>query len=383
MEFDNDRIRKHANKIEIFYWGMLCITAPLVNSLNFFSSDIKIWPLLFLVNMVMLPAYIFYAVIIVPRLLFLNRHRFFTFASFLFLITIHPLLFAVYSLILQFRLSPFEQAYFTYNFITITRECLWVLINMSLAAAIAFIKKGLDERDLLAGLQKENTTSKLKNLRAWLNPHFLFNTLNSIYSLTLQKSDKAPELVVKLSDLMRYLLYECNEEKVTLNKEIEFIQNYIAIEKIRYQADVRFSVEGETAGIMIEPFLLISFIENGFKHAFDNSFTAPFIYITIKAEPGQIVLNVINNTSIDLETQAKRISGSGITNSKSLLELLYRDSYALNIIQTEKEEARKNILRIINARKRLETFYPDSHTLDVILNNNAFTVSLIIKTPAA
>jgi len=126
--------------------------------------------------------------------------------------------------------------------------------------------------------------------------------------------------------------------------------------------------------------LFISFIENGFKHAFNNSYNDAFIYITIKTEPRQIVLNVINNTNIDLETQAKRMSGTGMKNSKSLLELAYPDSYALDIIQTDKEEKRESELRIKNAKKRLEALYPDSHTLDVILSKNAYTVSLIIKT---
>ena len=150
----------------------------------------------------------------------------------------------------------------------------------------------------------------MKYLRSQLNPHFLFNTLNSIYSLSIQKSDKAPEVIVKLADLMRYMIYDCNDDKVPLNKEIEFIENYIAIEKIRHKADVRFSVEGETEGIMIEPFLFISFIENGFKHAFNNSFTDPFIYITIKVNAEQVALSVVNNTNIDIETQAKRIQGN-------------------------------------------------------------------------
>ena len=299
--------------------------------------------------------------------------------SVVYFVTIQVLLFAVYSVILKFPLSPDEQSYFTYNYITIIRECLWTFINMSLAVGIYFIKKALDERAILLGLEKDNKDFKLKYLRAQLNPHFLFNTLNSIYSLSLQKSDKTPEVVVKLADLMRYMIYECNEEKVPLNKEIEFIQNYIEIEKIRYKADVRFTVEGETEGIMIEPFLFISFIENGFKHAFDNTYSNAFIYITIKVETEQIALTVVNNTNIELETQAKRIHGTGITNSKSMLELLYPASYALDIIQTDKEEERKNELRIKHARERLETLYPDSHTLDVILSNNAFTVSLIIK----
>jgi len=250
---------------------------------------------------------------------------------------------------------------------------------MSLAVSVYFIKKALDEKELLINLEKDNTTFKLKYLRSQLNPHFLFNTLNSIYSLSLQKSDQAPEVIVKLSDLMRYMIYDCNEEKVPLDKEIEFIQNYIAIEKIRYKADVRFSVEGETEGIMIEPFLFISFIENGFKHAFNNTFNDPFIYITIKVNAEQVALSVVNNTNIDIEAQAKRIHGTGLKNSKSILELLYPASYALDIIQTHKEEERRSELRIKHARERLEMLYPDSHTLDVILSNSAFTVSLILK----
>ena len=379
MEFDNDKIIKHAYKIEIIYWILLGITNPLINCLSVFPADIRIWPVLLLVNMILLPAYLFYSAFIVPRFLFQKKYLFFTLISISFFIVVLLLVYAIYSIILKFPVSPYEESYFTYSYSTIAREVVWGIVNMSLAIAISFIKKSLDEKELVVILQKDNNSFKVKYLRAQLNPHFLFNTLNSIYSLSLQKSDKTPEVVVKLADLMRYLIYDCEEEKVPLEKEIEFIQNYIDIEKIRFKADVRFSVEGDISNIMIEPFLFISFIENGFKHALDNSFTDPFIYITIKAEPGRIVLNVINNTNLDLETQAKRISGKGLTNSKSLLELLYPSSYALDIIQTEKEERMKSNVRMKNARERLETLYPDSHTLDVILSNNAFTVSLILK----
>jgi len=139
-------------------------------------------------------------------------------------------------------------------------------------------------------------------------------------------------------------------------------------------------VEGITSGVLIEPFLFISFIENGFKHALDNSFEDPFIYITLKIEPGQIILNVINSTSADLETQAKRrMKGKGLANSRSLLEILYPDAYELDIIQTEKEENRNSQLRLRNARERLEDLYPDAFTLDVILSKSAFTVSLLLR----
>jgi sensor histidine kinase YesM len=383
MEYDNDRIIKPPYKLELGYWSWLGMINPLINAITIFSNEWKIWPVLIFVNLVMVPVYFMFAKILGPELLLRRRYWFCLVLSILSFLILHLLLFAIYSLVLKFELTPLQQAYFTYDSQTIARESIWILVNMSMALAIFYIRKAMDERDQLGDAQRDNTFLKLRYLRAQLNPHFLFNAMNSIYSLSLQKSDKAPEVVVKLADIMRYLIYECNEEKVPLDKEIEFIRNYIEIEKIRYKADVRFSVEGQTHDIMIEPFLFISFIENGFKHALDDGSTDPFIYITLRAEEKQIVLNVINNSNADLETQAKRINGKGLTTSRSLLDMLYPQAYALDIIQTDKEENRKSALRLHNARERLEMLYPDNYTLDVILNKNSFTVSLIIKSRAA
>ena len=156
--------------------------------------------------------------------------------------------------------------------------------------------------------------------------------------------------------------------------------NYIEIEKTRFaSADIRFTIEGDTDGIMVEPFLFISFIENGFKHALNNSLERPFVYITVKVIGDEILLTVVNNTDIDLETQAKRLVGRPAVGSKGLLEILYPDAYALNIIQTEKQERKISSIGIKNARERLEILYPDAHTLDVIFNNNVFTVALLVK----
>lgn len=379
MEFDNDRPVKRAYKIEIFYWILLALINPLVNSIIIFIDEVNIAPVLFLINFMLLPAYLFYSNIVADKFLFGRQYVKFFILSILFIAAIQVVLLLIYSLVLNFKLSPLQQSYFIYNYSTAIREIVWCVINMALATAIYFIKKALDENDLLLQLEKDNTSFKLKYLRSQLNPHFLFNTLNSIYALSLVKSDKAPEVVVKLADLMRYLIHDCNEEKVPLSKEIEFILNYIDIEKIRYDADIRFTIEGNTENIMIEPFLFISFVENGFKHAFNNAYKNAFIYINLRVNPEQIEFNVINNTSIDLETQAKKMQGTGITNSKTILELLYPASHALNIIQTEKSENKASELRIKNAKRRLENLYPDSHTLDVILSNNAFTVSLILK----
>jgi len=382
MEYDNDRIIKPSYQIELFYWGLLGIFYPVINSLSYFLHQWAKWPLLFFISMLILPAYMLYARILVPRFFFRKRIWIFIILSASFFVIVQLILWGVFSIISP-EVNQISAPYFTYSTPTLIRECTWTLFNMLFAIAIAYIKKALDEKDLILELEKDNIHFKLKYLRAQLNPHFLFNTLNSIYSLSLQHSDRTPDVVLKLSDIMRYLIDDCNEPKILLDKEIAFIRSYIEIEKIRHQADIHFTVEGETSGVMIEPFLFISFIENGFTHAFNNSFTNPFMYITLKVEPGQVGLTVINNTNIDLETQAKRVDGTGLKNSKSLLELLYPGSYDLQIIQTEQLERQKSILRLKNARERLKLLYPDSHTLDVILGNNVFTVSLILKSPAA
>jgi two-component system, LytTR family, sensor kinase len=383
MEYDNDKPRKRAPRLEVFYWILLALLQPLTGGINSLSASPAGWLLLFLASSLVFPAYLIYSKIVGPALGVRQRRRFAWLMSILSFLVIQVFLLMVHSLFLKLPLKPAEHGYFSFTALHLVREVWWTAVNMALSIAIFYIRKADDEKDQLAEMKKDNTFFQLRYLRAQLNPHFLFNTLNSIYSLSLQKSERTPEVVVRLADIMRYLIYECNEDKIPLDKEIEFIRNYIEIEKIRHSADIKFTVEGVTAGLMIEPFLFISFIENGFKHAMDHTFHDPFIYITLRVGNGQIVLNVLNSTNADLELQAKKLNGMGISHSRTLLELLYPASYDLDIIQTEKDETRTSKLRLHNARERLESLYPDAHTLDVILNKSTFTVSLIVKTAAA
>ncbi|HNP23464.1 MAG TPA: sensor histidine kinase [Panacibacter sp.] len=382
MEFDNDRLIKKHPRTELFLWSLLALINTVVNGLIFFHNDIAMWLGLLLVNMAVLPLYVLFANWVFGKFFFRKKKWSFVLLSVATILVLHVALLLLHLFLQLLPLSPPKAAFFHISPATIGRETIWILVNLCLSAGIHFILATFDKKDIIDGLQRENNYLRLRYLRSQLNPHFLFNTLNSIYALSLQQSDQAPEAVIKLADIMRYLIYECNEDKIALDKEIEFIRNYIAIEAIRFNADIQFDVEGETAGVMIEPFLFISFIENGFKHALDNTDIKPFIYITVKVRAQEIVLNVINNTNIDLETQAKRLNGKGISGSKNLLELLYPASYQLNIIQTDKDEGQENKLRMKFAKDRLENLYPDAHTLDVILKNNVFTVSLIIKQAA-
>jgi LytS/YehU family sensor histidine kinase len=382
MEYDNDRLRQRTTRTETFCWVLVVALGPLVDSIAVLYFDPVYWLLALLVSGIAFPLYLIFSYLMAAP--FIARRKVFpVLLTALSSLVIGGLILTIYSLLNKFNVRPAEHAYLSPNTNTIYRVAAWVAVNMNLALLAFHTRHSIEQNEELQTAKKESSFFQLRYLRAQLNPHFLFNTLNSIYSLSLQKSDRAPEVVVRLADIMRYLIYECNEEKIPLDKEIEFIRNYIEIEKMRHQADIRFTVEGQTAGLMIEPYLFISFIENGFKHAMDHTFNDPFIYITLRVGDGQLVLNVLNSTNADLALQAKKMNGMGLTHSRTLLELLYPASYDLDIIQTEKDESRTSALRLHNARERLESLYPDSHTLDVILNKSTFTVSLIVKTIAA
>jgi two-component system LytT family sensor kinase len=377
MEYDNDRLRKRRPQMETFYWVMLILLQPIT---NWIMTPFRwLWIFLLLASLLVFPAYVIYSRLMGSSLTVKGKNWYPLLLTVSAFLIIQAFLLCVYSLFGKIVGAPMGD-YFVLTTRHLLREGWWTAVNMAFSMAVFYIRKADDEKDQLEAAHKDNTFFKLRYLRAQLNPHFLFNTLNSIYSLSLQKSDRTAEIVVRLADIMRYLIYECNEEKIMLDKEIEFIRNYIEIERLRHQVDIRLTVEGDTSGLMIEPFLFISFIENGFKHAMDHTSGEPFIYITLKVINGQLVLNVINSTNADLELQAKKMNGMGIAHSRSLLELLYPASYDLDIIQTEKDESRNSELRMHNARERLEDLYPDAHTLDVILNKSTFTVSLILKT---
>jgi sensor histidine kinase YesM len=379
MEYDNDRLRRRTTRSETFCWVLIAFLSPVVDSIAFLRHEKFDWIAPLVISGITFPLYLLYVYLLGTTFISRSSRLVSIFLFGVFFLLIGLVVLGINWIVRPEAMVPLR-AYLTLNTFTIYRVFGWVTVNIGLSRLAFDIGRSIEQNELLDATKKESSFFQLRYLRAQLNPHFLFNTLNSIYSLSLQKSDRAPEVVVRLADIMRYLIYECDEETITLDKEIDFIRNYIEIEKIRHQADIRLTVEGITSGIRIEPFLFISFIENSFKHAMDNSFSEPFIYITVKVGNGHLTLNVINSTDADLEMQAKRINGKGIAHSRSLLELLYPKSFDLDIIQTEKDESRTSQLRLRNARERLETLYPDSHTLDVILNKSSFTVSLILKT---
>ena len=183
-------------------------------------------------------------------------------------------------------------------------------------------------------LESQTLQSELKFLKSQINPHFLFNTLNSLYALTLKKSDLAPEIVLKLSEMMRYMLYECNEKVVTLSKEINYMQNYLELEKLRHgsKMDINFNVTGTINEQQIAPLILIPFIENAFKHGINNQVSKGFVNLSLHIEQHDLVMMVENSKSPSIPKIAeKRSGGIGLINVKRRMNILYPEKHHLEI----------------------------------------------------
>lgn len=205
-----------------------------------------------------------------------------------------------------------------------------------LTAGIKILKYWYVNEQMKGSLEKEKLAAELKFLKAQIHPHFLFNTLNNLYSLTLQKSEKAPEVVLRLSGLMNYILYEANSRQVSLAKEIESIHNYIALEKIRYgdSLEISFDVSGNINGSKVAPMLLVPFVENSFKHGVSDEISDKWITINLNLTDDWLTFKVENSRSFPQPEREKVYAGGiGLKNVKRRLELIYPDCHELKILE--------------------------------------------------
>lgn len=200
-----------------------------------------------------------------------------------------------------------------------------------------FISMLLRTNDRWRQSQREKMSAELSFLRAQINPHFLFNTLNSIYALAIEKSDNAPEAVVRLSGMMRYITGEASRDFVPLEKELDYIRNYIELQQIRFGNTVRveYVVEGGGQGKKISPLILIPFVENAFKYGVNPEENSD-IRIAVRITEHSLALEVTNN-KVHVRADREEASGLGIANTRDRLELLYPGKYALTIKENERQ----------------------------------------------
>jgi sensor histidine kinase YesM len=209
---------------------------------------------------------------------------------------------------------------------------LAIAISVSYKTINEFIKKEQENKEY----ENQKLNAELAMLKSQINPHFLFNILNNICSLALKKSDDTANAIIKLSDLMRYMIYDSSTDKVPLNKELQYIENYINLQRMRLAGAtaIDYNVTADNMDKQIAPLLLIPFIENAFKHGISYAHNAT-INIQINTNGKKISLLVKNNNYRSKDLTDNSDSGIGLDNVKKRLDLLYPKSYKLTINDTE------------------------------------------------
>ncbi|MDQ2862681.1 MAG: histidine kinase [Bacteroidota bacterium] len=185
-------------------------------------------------------------------------------------------------------------------------------------------------------LTREKTNAELQLLKAQIHPHFLFNTLNNIYSFTLTKSSIASELVQKLSDMLNYMIAECDQSLVPVEKEIQLIKDYISLEKVRYgdRLDIQMHVNGDCKKCMIVPLLMIPFVENCFKHGASVMRGKQWMHLIININENDLDFSISNSKPSQPQKFSNK-NGIGLLNVQKRLELLYPRKHELNINSTD------------------------------------------------
>ena len=211
--------------------------------------------------------------------------------------------------------------------------------SMTLGMSVKLAKKWIETKKHQQLLEKEKLETELKFLKSQFNPHFLFNSINSIFVLIHKNPDMASESLAKFSDLLRYQLYECNEAEIPLSKEIRYIENFIELEKLRQDNDVELTLNIQRAhdNLNIAPFILMPFIENAFKHIPKRKDVANWIAINLHVDDGVLKLTVSNSTSAYYKTlnEPVQYKGLGLKNVQRRLELLYAGKHELQVVQKE------------------------------------------------
>lgn len=313
-----------------------------------YGSNSSRYSVEFIVNLYLLPvrmiytyAFIYY---ILPKFLLTKKYT-----SFALLALIHAFLFGVSIWVIVesfFRCFSciLDQGF---NLKHLSFVLGTIIINypiVAIASVVIIFKRWYFSQQQSIVLEKEKLEAELNFLKTQIHPHFLFNTLNNLYALTLIKSDKAPDIVIKLSELLDYMLYNSNDPEVKLQKEINQLQGYIDLEKIRYgdRLNVSFDIVGDASGKYIAPLILIPFVENSFKHGASQDIFSPFIHIQMHIEEDFLNFNIKNSYS-----PAKNNATEGIG--------------------------------LKNVQRRLELLYPNTHHLEIFKGSNVFEITLMLE----
>lgn len=220
-----------------------------------------------------------------------------------------------------------------FSFDTFFLNLIWILSPAILFAMFKYYKNWINTQNLASEAERKRLAAELQLLKAQLNPHFLFNTFNNLYVLALQKSDKTPAVISKMSDLFHYVLYECNAVEVPVSKEIKLIEDFIQLEELRYseRLSVIFEKEIDNPYCLIPPMLLYTFVENCFKHGCSPDPGSPWIKLSVKVHKNSFEFGASNSVPVANNNSNEFQFGVSLSNVKRRLELIYPNNHQLEI----------------------------------------------------
>jgi len=211
---------------------------------------------------------------------------------------------------------------------------IYVIISTLVVLSGSWFRE-MEQKKKMIELEKENIHTELQMLKNQVNPHFFFNTLQNLYALSLKKSDQLPEMILKLSELMRYVIYEANAPAIKIGEEIRFINNYLELQKLRLPGNpnLKFEVIGDPGQIEIPPLLFIHLIENCFKHGLKGEVKNTYANISLEMDRNFLIFKTENNVRHNTKNEMEKDSGMGIENLKRRLELNYPHKYDFKITE--------------------------------------------------
>lgn len=319
------KVKYHIILQHILFWlfSIILFTVVLFYTRDFSFHDIDLKTAINIMVTIFLLAVSVYINLLWLLPVFFRRKNFILFSLFQ---TVNILLF----IILNYYISVLIEGNGHPNFITeAIAEFILVLIFLIMSSLLKFVRDSLTLQDIelkIKEVEQQQMEAELKVLKAQINPHFFFNTLNSLYSLTIDKSEKAPELILKLSELMRYVIYEAKEDFEPIGKQLEFIKNYVYLENLRIGdfLKVDFVVKGNNTELKIAPLLFITFVENAFKHCSKQRELNPCILIVFDiSRTDRIYFNIENTKETEIPEQKSQTPGIGLQNVIKRLNLIY------------------------------------------------------------
>jgi two-component system LytT family sensor kinase len=277
-----------------------------------------------------IPLVYFNLLILIPMFVLKSKYIKYTFSLLTSLAVVYLLKTGLTYFIISKNIWPeANRDYKPFDVNHIVAVCIGELYVLAIASSIYLMLTWLRERDRNKAIMENQNKIKLKYLKNQIQPHFFFNTLNNLYALSLESSDKVPDVIIKLSNLMEYVLYDIDDTQfVPLINEIGYVQNYIEIEKLRFEnVEVAINLESDIDNIKVPPLLFISLIENAFKHGGINNDKLK-IKINFKVVNSKLEFEIINNFVISPPLKTKK--GIGLSNTKKRLKLIYKNNFFID-----------------------------------------------------